>query len=136
MKKVFILLAVFCIIAVQSFGQQAAPAADKMQKPEGMAGQKFESWKSLLGLTDDQDAKMKEVGKVFKEKSDAIRNDAALEKADKKTKMTALQASNETDLKAILSADQFTKYMDIRKQRAEAKKAQQAGEKAVEKKDN
>ena len=119
MKKVVILFAVLCAFAAPSFAQTATPTAataekEKMDNKQAMTAQKPESWKSLLALTPEQDAKMKEVNKAFKEKSDALKNDATLEKADKKAKMTELQASNETDLKAILSAEQFTKYIEIR----------------------
>ena len=69
---------------------------------------------------------MKEISKSFKEKSDALKADASLEKSDRKAKMTELQASNDVNLKTVLSADQFAKYIEIKKQRAEAKKAQQA----------
>jgi hypothetical protein len=138
MKKVMILLVVFCAFTVSAFAQQvAAPAvADKMKSTEGAAAQKPESWKSLLSLTPEQDTKMKEIGKAYKEKSDALKNDATLEKADRKAKMTELQATNDTDLKAVLGAEKFTKYMEIRKQRSDAKKAQQAAEKGTEKKEN
>lgn len=129
MKKVIILLAVFAALTVQSFAQNNAASADVKPKQEGSAPQKMESWKSLLALTPEQDAKMKEIGKAFREKSEALKNDATLDKAAKKAKSAELQALNETDLKAVLSADQFAKYMEIRKQRNDAKKAQQAAEK-------
>ncbi len=134
MKKVTLILAIFCAISAQSFAQAptaatATATAEKMEKPVGAPAPKMESWKSLLGLTPEQDAKMKEIGKAYKEKNEAIKNDATLDKDAKKAKSKELQAANETELKAVLSAEQFTKYMEIKKQRSEAKKAQQAAEK-------
>jgi periplasmic protein CpxP/Spy len=137
MKKVIILFAVLCAFTTNSFAQAAAaqaaaPAQEKKDKAEGMAGQKRESWKTLLGLTPEQDAKMKEIGKANKEKSDAVKNDATLDKDQRKAKMAELRKANEADLKAALTADQFTKYNDIQKQRKEEAKAKQS-EKAPEK---
>jgi periplasmic protein CpxP/Spy len=132
MKKVLILCAVLFAITTNSFAQAAATTAVVAEKKEGMAGQKRESWKNLLGLTAEQDAKMKEISKANKEKSDALKNDATADKEQKKAKMAELKKANEADLKAVLTADQFTKYNDIQKQRREEAKAKQ-GEKAPEK---
>ena len=124
MKKVIVLCAVLTAFAVNSFAQTNAP--EKKEKPEAMAGQKPESWKNVLGLTKEQDAKMKEIGKAYKEKSDALKADESLDKKAKKEKMTELQAANDTDMKALLSADQFAKWNEEKKRRKEAQKAQQA----------
>jgi Spy/CpxP family protein refolding chaperone len=133
MKKVLILCAVLFAFTTNSFAQAAAAtAAPVAEKKEGMAGQKRESWKNLLGLTAEQDAKMKEISKANKEKSDALKNDATLDKDQKKTKLADLRRAYDADLKAILTADQLTKYTDIQKQRKEEAKAKQ-GEKAPEK---
>ena len=132
MKKVIILFAVLFAFTANSFAQTEVAAAPVKDKKEGMAGKKPESWKTLLGLTPEQDAKMKEIGKANKEKSDAVKNDATLDKDQKKAKMAELRKANEADLKALLTADQLTKYTDIQKQRKEEAKARQ-GEKAPEK---
>ena len=125
MKKVIILFAVLTAFAVNSFAQTNTQAA--VDKP-AMAGQKPESWKTVLDLTKEQDMKMKEIGKAYKEKSDALKADASMDKKVKKEKMMELQAANDTDLKAVLSADQFAKYIEVKKQRNDLKKAQQAAE--------
>jgi periplasmic protein CpxP/Spy len=137
MKKVFIMFAVLFAFTANSFAQAeaAAPVKDKKEKkekPEGMAGQKRESLKNLLGLTAEQDAKMKEINKSNKEKSDALKNDATLDKDKKKAQLADLRKAYEAGLKAVLTADQFTKYTDIQKQRKEEAKAKQ-GENAPEK---
>jgi Spy/CpxP family protein refolding chaperone len=131
MKKVLILCVVLFAFITNSFAQ-AATAAAVAEKKEGMAGQKRESWKILLGLTAEQDTKMKEIGKANKEKSDALKNDATLDKDQRKAKLTDLRRAYDADLKALLTADQLTKYTDIQKQRKEEAKAKQ-GEKAPEK---
>lgn len=119
MKKVVMMCALALAFAVHAFAQVAE--AIPTDKKEVVAGQKRESWKNLLGLTPEQDAKMKEIGKANKEKTEALKNDATMDKADKKAKSAELKQANEADLKAILSADQFTKYTDIQKQRKEEK---------------
>ncbi len=125
MKKVIVLFAVLTAFAVNSFAQ--TNTAEKMAKPEAMAGQKPESWKTVLDLTKEQDTKMKEIGKAYKEKSDALKADESMDKKAKKEKMTELQASNDTDMKALLSADQFAKWNEVKKQRKEAQKAANPG---------
>jgi hypothetical protein len=86
-----------------------------------------------LGLTPDQDAKMKAIGKAYKENTEAVRNDATADKDQKKAKLADLKKANEADLKALMSADQFAKYTDIQKQRKEEKDKLKQAEKAAEK---
>lgn len=124
MKKVIVLFAVLTAFAVNSFAQGNAQAS--AGKP-GVEAPKQESWKNVLGLTKEQDMKMKEIGKAYKEKSDALRADESMDKKAKKEKMTALQATNDADMKAILSTEQYNKWIEVKKERAELKKAQQAG---------
>ena len=125
MKKVIVLFAVLTAFSVNSFAQTNATA----DKPAtAMAGQKPESWKIILGLTKEQDMKMKEIGKANKEKSDALKADESMDKKAKKEKMMELQAANDTEMKALLSADQFAKWNEEKKRRKEMQKAQQAAE--------
>lgn len=123
MKKVIVLFAVLTAFAVNSFAQGNAQAS--AGKP-GVEAPKQESWKNVLGLTKEQDMKMKEIGKAYKEKSDALKADESMDKKAKKEKMTELQAANDTDMKALLGAEQFAKWNEVKKQRKEAQKAQQA----------
>jgi periplasmic protein CpxP/Spy len=133
MKKVVIMFASMLAFAANSFAQTAAAAAPATEKTEAAAVQKRESWKNLLGLTPDQDAKMKAIGKAYKENMEAVRNDATADKDQKKAKLADLKKANEADLKALMSADQFTKYTDIQKQRKEEKDKLKQAEKAAEK---
>jgi periplasmic protein CpxP/Spy len=133
MKKVVIMFASMLAFAANSFAQTAAAVAPATEKTEAVAGQKRESWKNLLGLTPDQDAKMKAIGKAYKENTEAVRNDATADKDQKKAKLADLKKANEADLKALMSADQFTKYTDIQKQRKEEKDKLKQAEKAAEK---
>jgi periplasmic protein CpxP/Spy len=133
MKKVTLMFALMLAFAANSFAQTAAAAAPATEKTEATAGQKRESWKNLLGLTPDQDAKMKAIGKAYKENTEAVRNDATADKDQKKAKLADLKKANEADLKALMSADQFTKYTEIQKQRKEEKDKLKQAEKAPEK---
>jgi periplasmic protein CpxP/Spy len=133
MKKLVMLCAVVLAFTANAFAQEAAATAIPSDKKEAVAGQKKESWKNLLGLTPEQDAKMKEIGKANKEKTEALKNDATMEKAARKAKSAELKQAYETDLKAVLTADQFAKYTEIQKQRKEEKEKAKQGEKAPEK---
>jgi periplasmic protein CpxP/Spy len=140
MKKVIIMFAAMFAFVATSFAQaeaQVAPVKDKKAKTEAMVEAKKEgkpeSWKNLLGLTAEQDAKMKEIGKANKEKTEALKNDATADKAQKKAKSAELKQAYETDMKAVLSAEQYTKYTDIQKQRKEEREKAKQGEKAPEK---
>ncbi len=149
MKKVIVMFVALFAFAATSFAQadvQAAPLKEKKGKKIKVEEQaeakveakaeakveakveakKPESWKSLLGLTAEQDAKMKEIGKANKEKTEALKNDATADKAQKKAKSAELKQAYETDLKAVLSAEQFTKYTDIQKQRKEEREKAKA----------
>jgi periplasmic protein CpxP/Spy len=133
MKKVVMMCAVVLAFAANAFAQTAAAAAAPADKTAAMAGKKPESWKNLLGLTAEQDAKMKEIGKANKEKTEALKADATMDKAQRKAKSAELKQANEADLKAVLTADQFTKYTDIQKQRKEEREKAKQGGQAPEK---
>jgi hypothetical protein len=133
MKKVTLMFAFMLAFAANSFAQTDVKATPATEKLEAAAGQKRESWKNLLGLTPDQDAKMKAIGKAYKENTEAVKNDATADKDQKKAKLADLKKANEADLKALMNADQFTKYTDIQKQRKEEKDKLKQAEKAAEK---
>jgi periplasmic protein CpxP/Spy len=133
MKKVTLMFAIMLAFAANSFAQAEAKAAPATEKLEAAAGQKRESWKNLLGLTPEQDAKMKAIGKAYKENTEAVKNDAAADKDQKKAKLADLKKANEAELKALMNADQFAKYTDIQKQRKEEKDKLKQAEKAAEK---
>jgi Skp family chaperone for outer membrane proteins len=130
MKKVAFMFMIMLAFAANTYAQTAAAAAAPVVAE---AAPKRESWKSLLGLTPDQDAKMKAIGKAYKENTDAVKNDATADKDQKKAKLADLKKANEADLKALLSAEQLTKYTDIQKQRKEEKDKAKQGEKPAEK---
>jgi periplasmic protein CpxP/Spy len=132
MKKVVIMFVALFAFAATSFAQadvQAAPLKEKKGGEQAKAkveAKKPESWKSLLGLTAEQDAKMKEIGKSYKEKGEALKNDATADKAQKKAKAAEYRLANEADLKAVFTAEQFTKYTEIQKQRKEEREKAKA----------
>ncbi len=110
---------------------------DKMGKMGG--GEKI---KEKLGLTDDQAAKFKAIADTYKGKMKAIRTDAAAatDKAAVKQQVQTLRASEQAEIKALLTPDQYTKYqglIEARKEkqhdRYEKRKAGKAGEAAPDK---
>ena len=125
MKKVIILLVLAATFSVNSYAQTDALTAKK-PKTEAPVAQKQESWKNLLGLSKEQDMKMKEFGATYKEQSETLRADESLDKKVKQAKLKELQAANEANMKSFMTSEQFEKYLVIKKERADAKKAQQA----------
>jgi periplasmic protein CpxP/Spy len=119
MKKVVILMAFMFALVANTFAQNDAVAAplksEISSKSERKAKMKMAG--KELGLTADQKAKMKEVGQSLKGKMMAIKSDATLTKDQKKTQIGEVAKSHETEIKAILSPEQFTKWEAMKKER-------------------
>ncbi|MBL7816982.1 MAG: hypothetical protein JNL70_18305 [Saprospiraceae bacterium] len=127
MKKVMILFAAILAFTAASFAQtsdsQPAPVGAKMEKPQGHKGkgkhmkQAHTHMKKELNLSADQDKRMKEIGNTYKGKIQAIRTDNALSKEQKKAQLQDVQKSHDAEVKGVLSAEQYTKFTDMKKQR-------------------
>jgi protein CpxP len=119
MKKV-----IFCIVLLGSVIAFSSPAFSQSQNGnqngQGNGGQGREAdyvkFKTDLSLTDVQVTSWQNLDEKYKPQMKAIRSNTALSEEDKKTQMKQLHASKETDLKAILSADQYTKLETLRSQ--------------------
>ncbi len=66
-----------------------------------------------LNLTDDQKPKFQEIMKGAMEKRKALREDTSLTPEDKKAKAKAIQEDIATQMKALLTPDQFTKWQEL-----------------------
>ncbi len=75
-----------------------------------------------LTLTADQQEKLKALFASEKEKATALKT---ADKATRKTQMEALRSENESQMKSILTADQYTKYIALRKEREEKRHERQ-----------
>jgi protein CpxP len=68
-----------------------------------------------LDLTDDQKPKVQEIIKGAMEKRKALREDTSLTPEEKKDKAKAIQDDTATQLKAVLTPEQFAKWQEMSK---------------------
>ena len=66
-----------------------------------------------LNLTDDQKPKVKAIMDAQMQKMHDLREDDSLSQDDKRTKMKAIHDDTATQLKTILTADQFAKWQKL-----------------------
>ena len=77
----------------------------------GMRGQAgFDRLAEQLNLTEDQKPKVQSIMKVQMEKIRDLRQDTSLSREDKMAKRKAIQDDTATQMKAVLTADQFQKW--------------------------
>lgn len=81
--------------------------------PKNRAEKRIEKWKSELSLSDTQSIKVKAALVTKMTKMQALKEAAKDEKIDK-TEGKAIKIAFETELKSILSSEQFTKYEQIK----------------------
>ena len=125
MKKVTMLLAFVLAFAANTFAQADAVAAplqtEKMSKQDRKA--KMKQHADDLGLSAEQKTKMKEIGQSLKGKMKAIKSDEALTKDQKRAQVGEVAKQHEADVKAVLSAEQYTKWEAKAKERRAKMKA-------------
>jgi Spy/CpxP family protein refolding chaperone len=81
--------------------------------PNNRAEKRIEKWKSELSLTDAQATKVKAALVTKMTKMQGLKEAAGENKVDK-TERKAIKTAFETELKSILSTEQFTKYEAIK----------------------
>ncbi|MFZ1688712.1 MAG: hypothetical protein WAU70_14885 [Flavobacteriales bacterium] len=75
-----------------------------------------------LGLNDEQAAKLKAMNDRFAEEMRSMQPTEA-ERQAKREKMKDLQTRRDTELKALLTEDQYARLMELRQQRRDAHEA-------------
>ena len=91
--------------------QEAADQKDRDDDHE-QGEQGGDKIKNLLGLNDDQNAKFRAIVVEVRKAVKAIKKDQG---ADKMAKIKAIYDDRDAKLKNIFSADQFTKWLDLSK---------------------
>jgi protein CpxP len=86
-----------------------------------------EQLKKELSLSDDQVSKVKSIRMKYAERNAAIRKDTSLTQGMARKQMKNLMAAQETELKGVLTADQWTKYTAMKARRGEERKKHQRG---------
>lgn len=69
-----------------------------------------------LNLTDDQQAKLKPILEDQRKQMEQIHNDSSLSREDRFSKMQQVRASSDTQIKAVLTADQQKKFDKMREE--------------------
>ena len=125
MKKVAMLFAFILAFAANTFAQVDAVAApiqaEKATKQDRKA--KMKQAADDLGLSAEQKTKMKEIGQSLKGKMKAIKSDESLTKDQKRAQVGEVAKQHQADVKAVLSAEQFTKWETMAKERRAKMKA-------------
>ncbi len=86
------------------------------KNPESRAEKRVEKWKTELSLNDAQTAKVKTALITRMTKMKALKEAAGEERIDK-TEVEKLKTAFETELKSILSDEQFANYQEIKTDR-------------------
>jgi len=69
-----------------------------------------------LSLTDDQQAKLKPILEDQRKQMEQVHNDSSLSREDRFSKMQQLRTSGDTQIKAVLTADQQKKFDQMREE--------------------
>jgi Spy/CpxP family protein refolding chaperone len=103
--------------AAQEHGAMGGPAMAAMT-PEG----RLKMLTEKLNLTEDQQAKLKPILEDQSKQMKALHDDASLAPADKHAKMKELHESSTEKINAVLTADQQTKWKQMKQEMMEKHK--------------
>jgi Spy/CpxP family protein refolding chaperone len=83
------------------------------QRPQGLRGPSLDQLAKMLDLTDDQKAKVKPIIEARDKKIADLRSDTSLSQEDRRAKMMAVREENTTQMKAVLTPEQFDKWQKM-----------------------
>ena len=88
------------------------------QRSPGMrGGPNFDQIAQQLKLTDDQKTKVKPILDAQQQKIAGLREDTSLSQEDRRAKMQTIHQDTSTQLKAILTTEQFDRYQQMTQRR-------------------
>ncbi|MGB7749654.1 MAG: hypothetical protein WBN75_20475 [Verrucomicrobiia bacterium] len=88
------------------------------QRPPGMRGApNLDQLAHQLNLTEDQKTKVKPILDAQQQKMRDLREDTSLSPEDRRTKMQTIRQDTSTQLKAVLTPEQFDKYQQMTQRR-------------------
>lgn len=105
MKKMLLSLA----MATMAVGAANAQDAVKKAPDQDRAEMRTEHMVKELGLNEDQTAKVKEINARYGEKMQAMRQAQKAELTEKRDKRAELEEARMTELKGVLTPDQYAK---------------------------
>ncbi len=116
-----IILALTAFTAVRSnFAADSDTKKDSTEattrRGPGTPEQRLERMSKQLNLTDDQKAKLKPILADEAAKMKDLRADTSVSREDRRTKMADIRKDIDAKIKGVLTADQYTKWEEARKQ--------------------
>ena len=89
---------------------------EKPKAPAGRApGERLKMMTEKLGLTEEQQGKIKDIFAANMPKVKALREDTALSQEDKRAKMMELRKAEAQEIRAVLTPEQQEKMKEMRK---------------------
>jgi Spy/CpxP family protein refolding chaperone len=114
MKKIIALSFVLATIGFSASAQQEKEERADRPKREHM--EKHQKHFEELGLNESQKTQIQALNAEFKQKREALRNSSVTQE-QRQTQRQALNAERKTKLKAILTAEQWNKMEEMKKDR-------------------
>lgn len=109
------------IIALLASMTVAAQAQEKDRKtPQERAKLRTEHMTKELALSPEQQAKVEAINLKYADRVEAVRAEREAERTAKRDAAEAMHAAHDAEMKAVLTADQYTKWV-AKKQEAKAK---------------
>jgi Spy/CpxP family protein refolding chaperone len=100
---------------------------DNQTQRELMAAKRIDKLKTKLNLSDEQVAAIKANRQSQSAKIEAIMQNDSLSRVDKKEQLMTIKDANKDSMKTILTADQYTKWQELRKEQMEKRKERMSG---------
>lgn len=109
------------IVALLASMTVAAQAQEKDRKtPQERAKLRTEHMAKELALSPEQQAKVEAINLKYADQVEAVRAEREAERTAKRDAAEAMHAAHDAEMKAVLTADQYTKWV-AKKQEAKAK---------------
>jgi periplasmic protein CpxP/Spy len=120
MKKVILFFALILTFSTFMSAQNASETPNTTIKKEKRGkgkhmGDRGAHLKKELNLNDAQSAKLKSIHDTQKGKMAAIKSDNTLSKEEKKSKIKEMKAAHDTEMKSVLTHEQYTKWSEMKK---------------------
>src|ERR1700719_4006541 len=104
------------------------PGGDSGTTPPRRGRNNIQALLDKLDLTSEQKDKVKPIIADQTQKMRDLRQDTSLSQEDRRAKMKELNEGLDAKMKEVLTADQFTKYQELRKQAAAGRRGQAGGD--------
>jgi periplasmic protein CpxP/Spy len=141
MKKLFLLSTLLMAFVFTTFAQtdnQPAPISSDLKKEKGKGNRKAEGnhLKKALGLNDNQANKMKDARATMQGKMKAIKSDNSLSKEEKAIQFKTATTAFDSEMKGILTPEQYTKWGGIKEKMKGKLKEKRKGKKGLKQEDD